>query len=231
MCTEKTGMKIPVKNSILLAALAAILAASGCSSSKSPAPPPTEEPLEEAPIDTDFDDDSGELTPSGASYDFGGADIGDDETKREVQDCHDDGNVYDRFSGDAGKCGKLQLAAIDCTLKALRGLLTDKQKTQFNDSLAGKYSGYEIDQCGDCEKDSDQKACDPGDSKEGMIVFFVKEVNEEEEIAGLTMFLPHRKAHDTAASNSNTSTIGDDDDDATADEVDGGADTESTDAS
>jgi len=196
-------MRILSKNLLTLFALVLALGIYGCSGGKSEKKSSEANPDEVSDIAEDVEGDD-ESESSALSYNYGGADIGDDATKKAVQDCHENGYVYDRFNGSGGECGKQHLAAVDCTLDALRALLTENQKDQFNANIDGKYDGFDIDQCGDCEADSAVAACDAGDGKEGMIIFFVKE-SEDEAGDGLSMFMPNRRPYDPLASDSKAS--------------------------
>lgn len=185
----------------------------GCESSSSAPPPPAtskspdegefsakNKTLESEPIDEEEETVEEEEEPAGA-FNFGGAEIGEKEIIDAVKKCLESENFYNRFDEkDAlGKCTKLSLAKVDCDKKGLKKVLSEKQLEQFQTALDGDYSGWEIDQCLDCEKDADEDLCKNSSSKEqvGTKVFFVKE--EGNEVSGKTMVLPVRPGQSSSA--------------------------------
>ncbi len=118
----------------------------------------------------------GEVT-SGTAFNYGGANIGDEDDKANVTKCHGDGKVYDRFGDEGGACSSLPLAKLDCTKAGIKAVLSDSQKKSFNDKLSGSFAGWELDQCGDCPEDSDEKLCKSttGGKQTGTKIFFVME--------------------------------------------------------
>lgn len=183
-----------------------------CSSSSAPPAPPSNstaedetysdksKALEKESLDDDDDEeDDDEEDEKESAFNFGGAEIGEKEIVDAVKKCLDSEKFYNRFDEDdaLGKCTKLSLAKVDCDKKGLKKVLSDKQVEQFQTALSGDYSGWEMDQCLDCEADADEDLCMNSSGKEqvGTKVFFVKESGNE--ISGKTMVLPVRPGHKT----------------------------------
>lgn len=212
---ELTSKYISRLLQMLLLGLAAVSVA--CSSSSAPPSPPAKadegeyssssKNLKSKDAEADPEEDDEEIgksaedeeeETSSSSFDFGGAEVGEKEVVDAVKSCHEKGNFYDRFDEDEalGKCTKLKLAKVDCTTKALKKVLSEKQKEQFETAMADDsstgYKGWKIDQCLDCEKEADEDLCKNSSGKEqvGTKIFFVKEENNE--ISGKSMVLPVR---------------------------------------
>ncbi len=193
---------------------ASVLFAVGCERSAPPPSPPTSTPtsaeekdfssqtrskseeLDESKDDEEEEEEEEEEEAS--DFNFGGAEFGEKEAVEEVKKCVDDGKFFNRFDEEEaiGKCTKLSLAKVDCELKGLKKVLSDKQLKQLNkvmsdDSSTG-YKGWTIDQCLDCKKGSDEDLCKSSSGKEqvGTKVFFLKE--NDSELTGKSMLLPVR---------------------------------------
>jgi hypothetical protein len=143
-------------------------------------------------------EDDEEEDEKASEFNFGGADLGEKEVVDAVKKCVDAGKFFNRFDSDeaVGTCTKLSLAKVDCESKGLKKVLSDKQLEQFqkamSDDSSSGYKGWTIDQCLDCEKDSDEDLCKNSSGKEqvGTKVFFVKEVDTV--LSGKSMVLPVR---------------------------------------
>lgn len=179
-------------------ALSLFLALSfGCDTEKAPEAPSTSSSAQrvdqskgDQPIDEEDLDDSDATAAS--KINFGGAKVGDPDTRDEVTECLDDGKFFDRFKGDMGSCTKLDLAKVDCSKSGLQKIMSAKQRAQFKDSLAGTYKGWLVDQCVDCGPKSDSPTCEnkDGEKQVGTKVFFV--IEEDTEIRGKSMLIPVR---------------------------------------
>jgi len=144
---------------------------------------------------TSCSDTSGTSTASltdPVSFDVGGADVGDDDTKKAVTTCQGSMKLFDRFSGDSGVCSDVDLASMDCTKDGIEKLLTANQKTQFEAEINGAYKGWLIDQCADCPEDSTSDICKSsiGVKQTGTKVLFVLE--DDQGLRGKAIVLPVR---------------------------------------
>ncbi len=141
--------------------------------------------------DDELGDADGEVS-SGTAFNYGGANIGDEEDKANVTKCHEEGKVYDRFLEAGATCSSLPLAKLDCTKSGIKAVLSDSQKASFEEKMSGSFDGWELDQCGDCPEDSDNALCKSttGGKQTGTKVFFVTE--EGDEIKGKALVLPVR---------------------------------------
>jgi len=197
-----------------------VLFAQGCDSGAPPPSPPASatstddddkkssskalSKSKELDFDESADEDEDESGSKSSKFNFGGADFGEKEVVDALKKCHESARFFNRFDEDEamGKCTKLQLAKVDCEVRGLRKILSDKQLEQFNKALADDsssgYKGWTIDQCLDCAKGSGEDLCMNSSGKEqvGTKVFFLKKGDSE--ITGKMMVLPVRPGQSTS---------------------------------
>lgn len=124
-----------------------------------------------------------------ATFNFGGAAVGDDTTKSAVKECVDKGNFYERRTDQTVGCTTMKLAKVNCTddgVKAamsgiVQGLWASKFKCE--PTALGCLKGFLVDQCLDCPTWDANDTCRefvlPGKGNEqkkaGFIIHLVKE--------------------------------------------------------
>jgi hypothetical protein len=149
---------------------------------------------------TDPKKSSTEKTSSSTKYKRLGADVGDEETKKNFKKCVDAEGFFDRFANEGeGKCVKdIKLALMDCTLESVRKNISADAKRSLNEKLAGDFDGYELDQCLDCEEDSPTKLCrNESKAQVGTKLFFIK--IEDNTLQGKTLVMSTRPGRDSDA--------------------------------
>lgn len=185
-----------------------VLAAAHCSTPPAPSPPSAEPTHTETSTATTTNtssatatasdtgtDNSTATVPATANFNPGGAAVGSDADKANVQKCLAGKTFYDRFANDgAGTCTKFALAPVDCNDAGIQGILTDKQKSEFDNATTGTgpFVSWLIDQCLDCPAAGGVPYCQKNDgtTEIGTKVYYVQEQNNT--LQGQSLCLPVR---------------------------------------
>lgn len=89
-----------------------------------------------------------------ATYNFGGAPVGDDTMKAEVKACVEKGTFYERRTDKTVGCTTMKLAKVNCTADGVRAAMSipvrDTWDSKFLTDGEGGLKGYLVDQCLDC---------------------------------------------------------------------------------
>ncbi len=165
----------------------------------------------------DDDDDSTSFPTTTSSFDCGGATV-DESEDEDLAKCHGKGAFYDRFTGDAPECTRHDLAPVDCTVSGIKKLMSDKQKTDFENALDDQLSAYKIDQCLYCPEDPSSSLGDfckiKDEVKTGVKIFLIAPDEKETGLVGTAIRIPNLPDPvDIACKGSSSSSSSDDDDD------------------
>jgi hypothetical protein len=134
-------------------------------------------------------------TTEEATFNFGGAAVGDATTKSSVKECVDKGTFYERRTDQTVGCTSMKLAKVNCTEEGVKLAMTKVvrdiwvSKFECDPTANGCLKGFLVDQCLDCptwdanETCKDFAAVGRGNEQKsaGFIIHLVKE-----ESTGLT---------------------------------------------
>ena len=91
---------------------------------------------------------------------YGGAAIGDEEMRAEVQKCLTQGKFYERRDNPKPGCTTYKLAEISCTDATITSIMDDRDKAAYLGYQSRELAGFVLDQCLDCSSPVGNAMCE-----------------------------------------------------------------------
>lgn len=126
-----------------------------------------------------------ESRSSTRTFNFGGADLGDDDAKAALKSCVETGFFYDRSKTNADACTSYALAKLDCTDDGVKAAMSAGIRRAYENNLKNDdptygLAGFIVDQCVDCPTADANPVCasatagNPG-KRAGFLIMLLKQ--------------------------------------------------------